>query len=194
VAWLKCRTPPNLSADLAEPNGVRAGRQIKSCSSRVNLRQSVGLPCSCAGRPSRRSLCYNRLPSRHQRSNRCEPALATPFGIAAASRSSGRIDPGCSHWRRSNSSRDVRQGSASNQSRTCIVTVANESGRRRPRLAFSFGRLVGHASPLKRMQALKEGRGSKPWAAQLQHRLRSPALTGRGFCLCLAAGGRLVDR
>ena len=41
----------------------------------------------------------------------------------------------CSHL---NSSRDVRHGSVSNLSRICTVTVMNGSGRRQPRLAFSF--------------------------------------------------------
>ncbi len=46
-----------------------------------------------------------------------------------------------------NNSRAVRHGSASNHSRNRAVTVRSGSGRRRPRLAFSFGLLVGRTSP-----------------------------------------------
>ena len=55
--------------------------------------------------------------------------------------------PGCASCSRSNSSREVRHGSASNHSRSNSVTLANGSGRRRPRGAFAFGLLVGRTSP-----------------------------------------------
>src|SRR5216683_2531589 len=55
--------------------------------------------------------------------------------------------PGYSACSRSNNSRDVRQGSASNHPRSSVVTVANGSGRRRKRLGFALGALVGRTSP-----------------------------------------------
>jgi hypothetical protein len=55
--------------------------------------------------------------------------------------------PGCSACSRSNNSRDVRHGSASNQARISAVTATNGSGRRRPRGALSFALLVGRTSP-----------------------------------------------
>jgi len=55
--------------------------------------------------------------------------------------------PGCAACRRSNGSRLVRHGSASNQPRTSAVTATNGSGRCRPRFAFSFARDVGRTSP-----------------------------------------------
>ena len=79
----------------------------------------------------------------------CAPAhAATSFTRRCSVRScpSGKR-PGCASCSRSNSSREVRHGSASNHSRSNSVTLANGSGRRRPRGAFSFGLLVGRTSP-----------------------------------------------
>src|SRR3954469_11499125 len=55
--------------------------------------------------------------------------------------------PGYSVCSRSNSSRDVRHGSASNHSRSLVVTVTNGSGGRRKPFSFGFGAPVGRTSP-----------------------------------------------
>jgi len=49
--------------------------------------------------------------------------------------------------KRSRNSRDVCHGSALNHSRSVVVTAANGSGRRRNRLGFALGALVGRTSP-----------------------------------------------
>jgi len=65
--------------------------------------------------------------------------------MSAAARLGGRR--GNRFCNRSNSSRDVCHGSASNHPCSSVVTAANGSGRRRNRLGFAFPKLVGRTSP-----------------------------------------------
>ena len=96
------------------------------------IETGVGPFVSPAGSAPNTILCA--ISRRHSFNRRCN-VRRCPSGKA----------PGCSCCSRSNNSRDVRHGSASNHSRTRAVTVTNGSGRRRPRCAF--GLLVGRTSP-----------------------------------------------